>query len=99
MPEEQIRKEELIDVGDADEKATEIDLNKKAEGGEVKDEKTTQDSDKSDDTSKKLDEPVDVRDRKDDEEPDKKEEVKEPEEKEQKKEMEEYSEGVKKRIA
>ena len=41
MPEEEkkedIRKEELIDVGDADEKATEIDLDKKAEGGEVKD--------------------------------------------------------------
>ena len=31
MPEdkEEIRKEELIDVGDADEKATEIDLDKK----------------------------------------------------------------------
>ena len=33
-------KDELIDVGDADEKATEVDLDKKAEGGEVKDEKT-----------------------------------------------------------
>ena len=95
MPEEEIRKEELIDVGDADEKATEIDLDKKAEGGEVKDEKTTQDSDKSDDTPEKLDESVDVRDSKDDEKQDKKEEVKE----EQKKEMDEYGEGVKKRIA
>ena len=37
MPEEETRKENLIDVGDTDEKATEIDLEKKAEGGEVKD--------------------------------------------------------------
>ena len=88
----------LIDVGDADEKAVEVDLDKKAEGGEVKDEKTTQDSDKPADTPEKLDEPVDVRDSKDDEEQDKKEEVKE-EPQEQKKEMEEYSEGVQKRIA
>ena len=100
MPEDQEKTENLIDVGDADEKATEIDLDKKAEGGEVKDEKTTQDSDKPADTPEKLDESVDVRDRKDDEEQDKKEEVKEePKEKEQKKEMEEYSEGVQKRIA
>ena len=102
MPEEEkkedIRKEELIDVGDADEKATEIDLDKKAEGGEVKDEKTTQDSDKPADTPEKLDEPVDVRDSKDDKEQVTQEEVKE-QPTEQKKEMEEYSEGVKKRIA
>jgi DNA repair exonuclease SbcCD ATPase subunit len=102
MPEEQkqeeIRKEELIDVGDSDEKATEIDLEKKAEGGEVKDEKTTQDSDKPADTPEKLDEPVDVRDSKNDKEQTTKEEVKEPVQ-EQKKELEEYSEGVKKRIA
>ena len=99
MPEdkEEIRKEELIDVGDADEKATEIDLDKK-EGGEVKDEKTTQDSDKPADAPEKLDEPVDVRDSKDDKEQVAKEEVKE-QPTEQKKEMEEYSEGVKKRIA
>jgi len=96
MPEEQKKIDDLIDVGDADEKVTEVDLDKKAEGGEVKDE-TTQDSDKSDDTPEKLDESVDVRDRKDDEEQDKKEEVEEP--KEQKKEMEEYGEGVQKRIA
>jgi hypothetical protein len=95
MPEEVKAKEELIDVGDAHEKATEIDLDKK-EGGEVKDEKTTQDSDKPADTPEKLDEPVDVRDSKDDQDQATKEEVKEPE---QKKEMEEYSEGVKKRIA
>ena len=76
MPEDKEKTENLIDVGDADEKATEVDLDKKAEGGEVKDE-TTQDSDKPADTSEKLDESVDVRDRKDDEEQDKKEEVKE----------------------
>ena len=97
MPEDKEKTENLIDVGDADEKATEVDLDKKAEGGEVKDE-TTQDSDKPADTSEKLDESVDVRDRKDDEEQDKKEEVKE-EPKEAKKEMEEYGEGVQKRIA
>ena len=88
--------ENLIDVGEANEKATEIDLDKKAEGGEVKDEKTTQDSDKPADPPEKLDEYVGVRDSKDDQEQATKEEVKEPE---QKKEMEEYSEGVKKRIA
>jgi len=101
MPEEvkeEVRKEDLIDVGDADEKATEVDLDKKTEGGETKDE-TTQDSDKPADTSEKSDEPVDVRDSKDDEEQDKKEEVKEEPKTEQKKEMEEYGEGVQKRIA
>ena len=97
MPEDQEKTENLIDVGDADEKATEVDLDKKAEGGEVKDE-TTQDSDKPADTPEKSDESVDVRDRKDDEEQDKKEEVKE-EPQEAKKEMEEYGEGVQKRIA
>ena len=99
MPEEEKKTDNLIDVGEADEKATEIDLDKKAEGGEIKDEKTTQDSDKPADTPEKLDESADVRDRKDNEEQDKKEEVEEPKEKEQKKEMEEYSEGVQKRIA
>ena len=100
MPEDKEKTENLIDVGDADEKATEVDLDKKAEGGEVKDEKTTQDSDKPADTPEKLDESVDVRDSKDDddEEQDKKEEVKE-EPQEAKKEMEEYGEGVQKRIA
>jgi len=91
MPEEE-KKDNLIDVGDADEKATEVDLDKKAEGGEVKDEKTTQDDNKSDDASEKSDEQPDVQAS----EPEKKEEVKDPE---QKKEMEEYSEGVQKRIA
>jgi len=96
MPEEEKKTENLIDVGEADEKATEIDLDKKAEGGEVKDEKTTQDSDKPADTPAEPDKPVDVRDSSDSKESDKKEEVK-PQE--QKKEMEEYSEGVQKRIA
>jgi len=76
MPEEVKPKEDLIDVGDADEKATEVDLDKKAEGGEVKDEKTTQDSDKPADTPAEPDEPVDVRDSSDSKESDKKEEVK-----------------------
>ena len=97
MPEDKEKTENLIDVGDADEKATEVDLDKKAEGGEVKDE-TTQDSDKPADTPEKLDESVDVRDRKDDKEQATKEEVKE-EPQEPKKEMEEYGEGVQKRIA
>jgi len=99
MPEDKEKTENLIDVGEADEKATEVDLDKKAEGGEVKDEKTTQDSDKPADTPEKLDEPVDVRDSKDDKEQDKKEEVKEEPKAEQKKEMEDYGEGVQKRIA
>ena len=93
MPEEVKKKEDLIDVGDADEKATEIDLDKKE--GEIKDE-PTQDSDKPADTPAESDKQPDVQDS----EPEKKEEVKEePEQKEQKKEMEEYGEGVKKRIA
>ena len=33
MPEDKEKTEELIDVGDANEKATEIDLEKKVEGG------------------------------------------------------------------
>ena len=50
-----------------------------------------------------MDEPVDVRDSKDDKEPEKQEEVPEAktegQDTEQKKEMDEYGEGVKKRIA
>jgi hypothetical protein len=99
MPDTEEKTDNLIDVGDADEKAIEVDIDKKAEGGEVKDEKTTQDDTKSDDTPEKLDESVDVRDSKDDKEQDTKEEVKEEQPTEQKKEMEEYSEGVQKRIA
>ena len=96
MP-EQVNEEKtnkLIDVGEADEKATEIDLEKKAEGGAIKDE-TTQDSDQSVDTSTESDKQPDVQDSKSEE----KEEVKEAQPTEQKKEMEEYSEGVQKRIA
>ena len=87
MPdEEKVKQEDLVDVGETE--GAEIELDKKAEGGEVKDEKPTQDSDKSDDTPEKLDESVDVRDSKDDKEPEKKEE-----------ELEDYSKGVKSRIA
>ena len=99
MP-EQVNEEKtnnLIDVGEADEKATEIDLDKKAEGGEVKDE-TTQDSDKSADTPAESDKQPDVQDSKSEEKEEVKEEVKE-ETTEQKKEMEDYGEGVQKRIA
>ena len=92
MPEDKEKTDDLIDVGDANEQATEIDLDKKAEGGEVKDEKTTKDSDKPADTPAEPDKQPDVQAS----EPEKKEEVK-PQE--QKKEMEEYSEGVQKRIA
>ena len=97
MPEEEKKTDNLIDVGEADEKATEIDLDKdkKAEGGEIQDEKTTQDSDKSADTPAESDKQPDVQDS----ESEKKEEVKEEPQTEQKKEMEEYSEGVQKRIA
>ena len=102
MPEEKEQDRNLIDVGDADEKATEIDLDKKEEGGTVEDDKSNQDDNKSDDTSEKSDESVDIRDSKDSEEPvqEKKEEVKEEKkDTEQKQEMDEYSDGVKKRIA
>ena len=94
MPEEEVKNKDLIDVGDADEKATEIDLDKKAEGGAIKDE-TTQDSDKPADTPAEPDKQPDVLDSK----PEEKEEVKEEVKEEQKKEMDEYGEGVKKRIA
>ena len=97
MPEDKEKTENLIDVGDADEKATEVDLDKKAEGGEVKDE-TTQDSDKPADTPAESDKQPDVQDSKSEEKEEVKEEVKE-ETTEQKKEMEDYGEGVQKRIA
>jgi len=92
MPEDKTKKEDLVDVGDEDEKSTEVDLDKKEEG-EVKDE-TTQDSDKSDDTPSESDKQPDVQAS----EPEKTEEVTE-EPTEQKKEMEDYGEGVQKRIA
>ena len=103
MPDVENTSKDLVDVGEKE--GAEIDLGKK-EGGKVEDEKSTQDSNQSNDTSKKLDEPVDVRDSKDDKEPvqEKQEEVKEEAKEEgqnteQKKEMDEYGEGVKKRIA
>jgi len=64
MPEDKEKTENLIDVGDADEKATEIDLDKKAEGGEVKDEKTTLDSDKPADAPAEPDKQPDVQESK-----------------------------------
>ena len=95
MPEQvnEEKTDKLIDVGEGDEKATEIDLDKKAEGGEVNE--TTQDSDKPADTPAESDKQPDVQAS----ESEKKEEVKEAQPTEQKKEMEEYSEGVQKRIA
>ena len=95
MPEQvnEEKTDKLIDVGEGDEKATEIDLDKKAEGGEVNE--TTQDSDKPADTPAESDKQPDVQAS----ESEKKEEVKEVQPTEQKKEMEEYSEGVQKRIA
>ena len=97
MP-EQVNEEKtnnLIDVGEANEKATEIDLDKKEEG-EVKDE-TTQDSDKSADTPEESDKQPDVQESEQKTE-EKVEEVK-TETTAQKKEMEDYGEGVQKRIA
>ena len=92
-PEEEVNKADLVDVGEKE--GAEIDLGNK-EGGEVKDEKTTQDSDKPADTPAESDKQPDVQAS----EPDKKEEVKEEtKDTEQKQEMDEYSEGVKKRIA
>jgi len=101
-----------------EEKTVDIDTTGPGAEVEIKEDKekeleneTTQDSPKSDDTSEKLDEHVDVRDSKDDKESEKKEEVKEEEvkekqetsdekqETEKKKELEQYSEGVQKRIS
>jgi len=95
MPEEKVRKEDLVDVGDADEKSTEIDLDKKTE--ETNAETDSKDDNKSDDTLEKSDKQPDVQDSEQKTE-EKVEEVKE-EQTEQKKEMEEYGEGVQKRIA
>jgi len=99
MP-EQVNEEKtdnLIDVGEADEKATEIDLDKKAEG-EVNAETDNKDSDKSDDSSEKSGEQLDDSPSKPETEKETSQEVKE-EPTEQQKEMGEYSEGVQKRIA
>ena len=97
MP-EQVNEEKtsnLIDVGEADEKATEIDLDKK---GEVDAETDSKDDNQSDNTLEKSDKQPDVQDSEQKTEKETSEEVKE-EPTEQKKEMEEYSEGVQKRIA
>jgi hypothetical protein len=91
---EEVNKTDLVDVGEKE--GAEIDLGKKE--GEKKDETTTQDTTKPDDSPEKPSEQLDVQES----EPEKKEEVKEKQEKkdtEQRQEMDEYSEGVKKRIA
>jgi len=97
MPENKKKEELTVDI-DSSGPDTEVEIKEEKTEGEVQDEKTTQDSDKPADAPEKLDEPVDVRDSKDDKDQATKEEVKE-EPQEQKKEMEEYSEGVQKRIA
>ena len=96
---EEEKKENMVDI-DTSGQGAEVDLpeDKTKEDKpeiEVQDEKTTEDSSKSDDAVEKSDEQLDVRDSKDDKEPvqEKKEEVK------KEKELEEYSEGVKRRIA
>ena len=94
-----------------------VDIDTTGPGAEIEiketeneNEKIIEDSPRSDDTSEKLDEQLDVRDSKDIKEPEKKEEIKEEvkekqetsnekQETEKKKELEEYSEGVQKRIA
>ena len=89
------KEEKTVDI-DASGPDTEVEIKEEKTHGELDKElkievndETTQDSDKPADTPKKLDESVDVRDRKDDKEP----------VQEEKKELEEYGEGVKKRIA
>ena len=100
MP-EQVNEEKtnnLIDVGESNEKATEIDLDKKTvEQEETNAETDSKDDNKSDDTLEKSDKQPDVQDSEQKTE-EKVEEVKE-ETTEQKKEMEDYGEGVQKRIA
>jgi len=81
-----MQEEKKVDVGEADEQETEIDLDAPApeqslEEEEVNVERVEEDSTKSEDTSAKSDEQSDVQ------------------EGEQKKELDEYSEGVNKRIA
>ena len=94
-----------------------VDIDTTGPGAEIEiketeneNEKIIEDSPRSDDTSEKLDEQLDVRDSKDIKEPEKKEEIKEEvkekqetsdekQETEKKKELEQYSEGVQKRIA
>ena len=98
MP-EQVNEEKtnnLIDVGESDEKATEIDLDKKTvEQEETNAETDSKDDNKSDDTLEKSDKQSDVQDSEQKTE----EKVEEVKTEEQKKEMEDYGEGVQKRIA
>jgi len=99
MPEEQkkaneVKEEKTIDL-DTSGPDVEVTLPEEKDKAvveikEVKDEKPIEEPVKSDDTSKKLDEPVDVRDSKDEEK---------PETEDQKQELEDYSKGVKTRIA
>ena len=102
---EEVKKENMVEL-DTSGPGAEIDLHeeKSKEEIEVKDEKTIEDSSKSDDTVEKSDEQLDIRDSKDSEEPvqEKKEEVKEKQETSEEKpkeELEQYSEGVQKRIS
>ena len=97
MPEDKTKKEDLVDVGDEDEKSTEVDLDKKEEGG-VDAETDSKDDNKSDDSSEKSGEQLDDSPSKPETEKETSQEVKE-ETTEQKKEMEDYGEGVQKRIA
>ena len=84
MPDvEKVKQEDLIDVGEKE--GAEIELDKKAEGGEVKDEKPTQDSDKPADTPQESDKQPDVQVSEQKEEEVKKEEVKEEPKTEEKK--------------
>ena len=98
MP-EQVNEEKtnnLIDVGESNEKATEIDLDKKTvEQEETNAETDSKDDNKSDDTLEKSDKQSDVQDSEQKTE----EKVEEVKQTEQKKEMEDYGEGVQKRIA
>jgi len=98
MP-EQVNEEKtnnLIDVGESNEKATEIDLDKKTvEQEETNAETDSKDDNKSDDTLEKSDKQPDVQDSEQKTE----EKVEEVKTEEQKKEMEDYGEGVQKRIA
>ena len=95
----EVKEEPMVDL-DTSGPGAEIDLPEEKTKEEkteieVKNEKTTEDSPKSDDAVEKSDEQLDVRDSKDSEEPvqEKKEEVK------KEKELDEYSDGVKRRIA
>jgi len=88
---EEVKKENMVEL-DTSGPGAEIDLpeEKSKEEIEVKDEKTIEDSSKSDDTIEKSDEQLDVRDGKD---------SKEPVQEKKEKELDEYSDGVKRRIA